>query len=221
MPVQVNSEYFNNQNVPADDEYSNYQQVKSTALLGGATLTDGNVFDIATTFISAARLSGARPEAVNDNCIWEFDTGRFDSEATETKVTVVASQSGDRTFWEVVISGDIGDQNVSNFTFLNGYTSNNGSSGEWRGFDPDNSNSEASLYTWNQDNDGVYQLLFEIDAGDDTIVAYERGIESNRMSYFNGQNEFSIFWNEGDDTGWIDEDKDTKKCYADFLNAPC
>ncbi len=221
-PVMVSNEYFNNQNVPNDDEYMNYQQVKSVALSGGALLSGGGVFGIATTFIAAAQLLGIQPSAGDGNCIWEFDASQFDPDASDTVVTVRASKSGDRTLWEVDISGDIGDETVSNFTYISGFTSDDGNSGEWRGFDPENSGAEAYVYTWNRESDEVYQLSLDVDDGSDESITYERdGGDSNTMSFFNGEDDFSIFWNENNDSGWIEEGSTDRRCYDDFINASC
>jgi len=221
-PVMVSNEYFNNQNVPNDDEHMTYQQVKSVALSGGALLSGGGAFGVATTFIAAAQLLGVQPESGDGSCIWEFDASQFDPDASETVVTVRASKSGDRTLWEVNISGDIGDEIVDNFTFVTGFTSNDGNSGEWIGYDPDNPGAEAYVYTWNRESEEVYQLSLVIDDGDDSSVDYERdGIDNNTMSFFNGSETFSIFWNEADDTGWIEEVGTDRRCYADFVNSPC
>lgn len=221
-PVTVSNEYFNNQNVPNDDEHINYQQVKSVAVSGGALLSGGGVFGVATTFIAAAQLLGVQPESGDGSCIWEFDASQFDPEASETVVTVIASKSGNRTTWEVNVSGDIGDETVSNFTFVTGFTTDDGNSGEWRGFEPDNPGTEAYVYTWNRESEDVYQLSLDIEEGNDTSVTYERdGADSNTMSFFDGQENVSIFWNEADDSGWIEEEGEERKCYADFVNAPC
>lgn len=221
-PVMVSNEYFNNQNVPTDEEHLNYQQVKSVALTGGALLSGGGAFGVATTFISAAQLLGVQPNAGDGNCVWEFDASQFDPEASETVVTVSASKSGDRTLWEVIVSGDIGDETVNNFTFVSGFTSDDGNSGEWRGFDPDISGTEAYVYTWNRESEDVYQLSLNIEEDDDASVTHERdGSDSNTMSFFNGDETFSIFWNEDDDSGWIEEESEPRRCYQDFVNAPC
>lgn len=221
-PVTVSNEYFNNQNVPNDEEHLNYQQVKQVALSGGALLSGGGAFGVATTFISAAQLLGVQPSAGDGNCVWEFDASQFDPEASETIVTVTASRSGDRTLWEVNISGDIGNETVNNFTFVSGFTSDDGNSGEWVGYDPDNPGTEAYVYTWDRESDDVYQLSLDIEEGDDASVTYEReGAESNTMSFFNGEENFSIFWNENNDSGWIEEGSTDRRCYDDFINAPC
>lgn len=221
-PVLVSNEYFNNQNVPNDDDHLNYQQVKSVALSGGGLLSGGGAFGVATTFITAAQLLGVQPESGDGSCVWEFDASQFDPDASETVVTVVASKSGGRTLWEVNVSGDIGGEDVSNFTFITGFTSDDGNSGEWRGFDPDNPGTEAYVYTWNRESEEIYELALDIEDGDDASVTYERdGIESNSMSFFNGSETFSIFWNEANDSGWIEEAGEPRRCYDDFVNAPC
>lgn len=221
-PVVVDNSYFNNQNVPTGEEYLTYQDVKSVALSGGALLSGGGAFGIATTFIATAQLFGIQPAAGDGNCVWEFDASQFDPDASETIVRVLASRSGDRTLWEVNISGDIGDEVVDNFTFVTGFTANDGNSGEWIGYDPDNPGTEAYVYTWNRESEEVYQLYLEIEEGDDASVNYERdGIESNTMTFFNGGETFSTFWNEANDSGWIEEVGTDRRCYADFVNAPC
>lgn len=201
-PVQVNNEYFNNQNVPTTDEYVNYQRVKQAAVSGNALLSVGGGLGVATTFITAVQFLGIQPSAGDGTCIWEFDASQFDPEATETIVTVIASKSGDRTLWEVNISGDIGDETVDNFTYVTGFTSDSGNNGEWIAYDPNNSGVEAFVYTWNIESDEVYQLRLDFEDVGEGFVTYERdGVESNTMSILTDNEGASVFWNESNDSG--------------------
>lgn len=221
-PVIVDNSYFNSQSVPNEEQYINYQDVKAIAQTGRALVSSGGVLGIATTFIATAQLLGIQPESGDGNCVWEFDASQFDPDASETIIQVVASSSGDRTLWEVNISGDIGDEIVDNFTFVTGFTSDDGNSGQWTGYDPENPNIEAYVYTWNRDSEEVYQLTLEILDGENSSVTYERdGINSNTMTFFTSNETFLIFWNEENDSGWIEGEGTDRRCYSNFINSPC
>ncbi len=221
-PVEINNQYFNNQNVPDDEEHLNYQQVKSIALTGNGLLSGGGSLGLITTYISTVQLLGVEPETSGGNCVWEFDASQFDPEADEAIIKVIGSESGNRTNWEIVASGDLGDEVVNDFKFLDGFTVDGGDSGEWSVFDPENPGTPALLYTWNIDSDQVYQLNLEIEQGDEVFVNYERdGADSNNMTFINDADEVSIFWNEENNSGWIEETGEPRRCYDDFVNAPC
>jgi hypothetical protein len=221
-PAQVSISYFNNQSVPNDDEHENYQMVKAAAQTGSSLLLSGGSFNVISTYVTTLQFLGVRAEASGGNCVWEFDPTQFDPEANDVTVTVIASQSGNRTNWEVNLSGDVGDENVDNFTFLDGFILNDGSGGEWRGFDPDNPGSAAYVYTWSLESEQVFQLNLDIESGDGEFVNYERdGQESNNLSISTGDDVVSVFWNESNDSGWIEEGNTPRRCYAEFVNAPC
>lgn len=221
-PVQVNSEYFNNQNVPNDEEHLNYQQVKSAAVSGNTLLTGGSSLGLISTYITALQFLGEQPEANNGNCVWEFEASDFDPDVDEVIVKVIASESGNRTNWEVVISGDLGDEVVNDFKFLDGFTLNGGDGGEWRGYNPGTPNTPAYIYSWNIASDQEYQLNLEIEGGNEAFLNYTRdGAESNSMIFRNDNDELVIFWNEVNDSGWIEEEGEPRRCYSEFENAPC
>jgi|GEM_PF-810847 len=221
-PAQVSTEYFNNQNVPTGEEYENYQMVKSFALSASNFSMGFSSFNIITGYLSTLQLLGIEPEVENGNCVWEFDPSQFDPEANDVTVRIIGSQSGGRTNWKFNITGDVGDEDVDDFTLLDGFTSDGGSSGEWRGYDPENPGNPVYVYTWSIESEQVFQLDLEIESGDQGFVTYERdGAESNNMTFNNGDTVISIFWNEEDDSGWYEEQGEDRKCYADFENTTC
>jgi len=137
-PATIAIEYFNQQNVPNDEEHSVFQQVKMVALSGNGLLAFGGNAALITNFLQLAPGLNIQPEANNGNCVWEIDFSEdFPQFGINAVVTVNASTTSNGVNWEVRLDGDLGDgEEVNDFLFLEGFTSSDETTGEWNFFDP-------------------------------------------------------------------------------------
>lgn len=226
-PVNIAVDYFTENEFPQEEQYMTYQQVKSIALTGSSTLSFGGNAALITTFLTVAPGLGIEPEAQGGNCVWNVNLAEdFPQFGQDLDVTVIASQANDRVNWEVRLSGELEEgEEVEDFLFLDGFTSNDESTGEWNGYSPENPNSPAYTYTWDIESENEYEInldAFEQGATVATVNYVRDGADSNRMMFSSeGQTSAEIFWNENNDSGWIEAEGEERRCYSDFVNSAC
>jgi hypothetical protein len=224
-PATIAIEYFDSQNVQDDEEHAVYQQVKTLATTGSAQLSFGGNAALISSFLQFAPGLNIQPEAEGGNCIWNIDFAenfpQFDIDAS---IRVIASQSGDRINWQVLLSGDLEGQQVDNFLFLEGFTANDQATGEWNGYDPENPDEPSYTYTWDIESEEEYQLNLDGYQGGELVLSvnYDKnGVENNMILTQPGTGTTEIFWNEETDSGWIEPEGGDRMCYTDFLNSAC
>lgn len=225
-PVQISVDYFNTNSFPNEEQYMTYQQVKSIAMSGNGFLAFSGNAALISTFLSLAPSLGIQPESEGGNCVWNVNLAEdFPQFGLNLNVTVIANQSNDRVNWEVLLTGELSDgQNVDNFLFLDGFTSNDESTGEWNGYDPENPGSSAYTYTWDIESENDYELNFNVFQEGTTVgtVNYVRnGVENEMFFSSEGQITADIYWNEETDSGSIEQEGEPKMCYEDFENSEC
>ncbi|MDZ7719455.1 MAG: hypothetical protein U5K72_11625 [Balneolaceae bacterium] len=224
-PATIAVEYFNNQDIPNDEEHFVYQQVKSIALSGSSLLSFGGNAALIANFLTVAPGLNIEPEADGGDCVWNInfadDFPQFGIDAT---ISVIASQSGDRTNWQVIYDGELDEQVVEDFLFLDGFTANDQSTGEWNGYNPENPGSPAYTYTWDIEAENEYELnldLFQEGQVAASVNYVKTGVENNLVYAQAGEPTVEVYWNEETDSGWLDEEGEERRCYTNFVNSAC
>lgn len=225
-PAQIATDYFESQNVPQEEEHSTYHQVEAVAIAGSNSLTFGGSAALITSFLAVAPGLNIQPEAQDGNCVWDINFAEdFPQFGIDASVFVTASPVSDGVNWEVVLDGELSEgETVQDFLFLEGFTSNDESTGEWNGYDPENPDSPAYIYTWDIESENDYELNLDAFEQEVTIASinYVRSGVENDMSYMaEGQTSAEIYWNEETDSGWIDPEEGERMCYTDFVNSAC
>lgn len=220
-PAQVDIQYFSSQNVPQDEEHSNFQMVSQTATTGGAFLSGGASFGLASSLLAYAQFSGVQPEASNGSCVWDF------SQIPGYQglgLTISANPTSNGVNWEVRATGDIGDQEgLDDFKLISGFTSSDEQQGEWNYYDPETPNSAVITYTWDIESEDSYQLnLTTAETEGGVAISYSKNGAENSMTFDDGEGGVTnLFWNTETDSGWIEPDGGERMCYTDFVNSAC
>lgn len=224
-PATIAIDYFNSQNIPNDEEHFVYQQVKSIALSGNGLLSFGGNAALISNFLQFAPGLNIEPEADGGDCIWNIDFAEdFPQFGIDASISVIASQSGDRINWQVLLSGDLEEQEVDNFLFLKGFTANDQATGEWNGYDPENPGTPAYTYTWDVESEDEFELNLDVFQEAQLVgsVNYMKsGVENNMVFAQAGEPTVEIYWNEETDSGWLEEEGGDRRCYTDFVNSAC
>lgn len=224
-PATIAIEYFDVQEVPKDEEHTVYHQVEDIATTGNGLLSFGGSADLITTFLSVAPQFQIEPVAQDGNCVWNIDLAEdFPQFGIDATVTVTASQAGDQVNWQVLYDGELQEQVVEDFLFLDGFTSNDESTGEWNGYDPENPGSPAYTYTWDIESEDSYELnldVFEQAATVSSVNYVRNGVENDMIFSAEGQANAVLYWNEETDSGWIEPEGGERMCYTDFVNSAC
>lgn len=215
VQAQITLEYFQS-NSFSGEEYSTYNLVKQQAIGGSSSLSAG--ISAASGYLALAQGFPVEPEANNGACQWTFDASPFTG-GQELMIQVNANPVSDGLEWEVIIDGNFEDENVDNFKYIDGFVSTDGQSGNWNGYSPEDPNTPVFTYTWDIESEENYELTY--DAGTTTIDYLRNGADSNEMTYNQNGEITDLFWNENNDTGWIELPEEDRMCYTDFENSAC
>lgn len=225
IPATISLEYFNSENVPDDEEHTVYHQVENTAIAGSGYLSFGGNAETISTFLVFASQLEREPEAQEGNCVWNINLAEdFPQLDIDAVITVIAEPAGNQVNWQVLVDGELEEQVVEDFLFLDGFTSDDELTGEWNGYDPENPGSPVYTYTWDIETEDSYELnldTFEQGASIGSVNYVKTGVENEMTLTTEGQTHTEIYWNEENDSGWIEQDGEQRMCYTDFENSAC
>lgn len=226
-PATVSASYFSSQTEPdpEDPNYSTYftvQQIATTAsgfFAGGA-----GPFSLASALLVYAQFSGVSPEFEDGSCVWTISPPPGQVDGLELTVTVYATSTSNGANWEIIYDGELSDgETVSDFKILDGFTASDNSTGEWNYYDPASPNNAALTYTWDIESDTEFQLHVEAVASEFGIAAidYSRSGDENTVTINDGEEVTMAYWDEGNDSGWVELPGQERQCYTAFLNSAC
>ncbi len=233
IPVQIDLGYFAAQDVPQEEEYSNFLMIKMMAETSGSMLNSGgNFLAPVSEFLGMAGLFGVDPVHDNGTWSWTFQVpsdflGDFyddPSDVQDAVIQILGTPSGNSIDWEVLFTGLLYDVQVTNFTFMTGTLSLDELSGEWKLFSPEEEvNNEAAVltYSWQIDSDENYgaSVLIEY-MGDVFSIDYSRNGSNNEISFNDGDTTQTFNWDTNAHSGVITADG-TSLCYENFINTEC
>jgi hypothetical protein len=234
IPVQIDLGYFAAQDIPQEEEYSNFLMVKMMAETAGSMLNSGgNFLAPVSEFLGMAGLFGVDPVHENGTWSWTFQVpsdflGDFyddPSDAQDAVIRILGTPSGNSIHWEVLFTGLLYDVQVSDFTFMTGTLSLDELSGEWKLFSPEEEiNSEAAVltYSWQIDSEENYgaSVLIEY-MGDVFTIDYSRNGSNNEISFNDGDTTQTLNWDTNAHSGIITTADGSSLCYENFINTEC
>lgn len=216
VQAQVTTDYFQSNDYPNESPYLTYNTVKTYAIGGSASISGS--FEAATSYLTLAQGFGLQPEANDGSCNWTFDASAFVE--GDLSIQVNSTPVSDGVEWVVTIDGNFDDQEVSDYKYIEGFISTDGKTGYWSGYSPEDPNTAQFTYTWEIESEESYEATLESQSGTD--IEYTRdGSASNNMIYYEGSSETELFWNEDDDSGWIEASGETRACYENFEDSAC
>ncbi len=231
-PVVIDTQYFNTNSVPNDMEHSNYKSVEGMAIFGNTLFQADATVGLVNSFLSLAPMLNIQPEFDNGSWTWNFnvtgffkDAGFFENEVVETIIQIIATPTSGGVEWVVQYTGNFLDTRVENFRFITGFTSTDGSNGEWRFFDPDGGNTPAAVYSWNIESDTIKTASIDINSYADfsnMVITYERDGAENWLSVEPANGQYSrVYWNAETHSGWYEDFQTERVCYTNFVNSGC
>lgn len=226
-PATINASYFNSQTEPdpQDPDYSTYFAVQQAAVSGSSFFAGGaGPFGLASALLVYAQFAGITPEFEDGSCVWTITPPPGQVDGLDLTVTVYATPTSNGVNWEIIYDGELNEEDtVSDFRILTGFTSSDGSNGEWNYFDPASPNNAALTYTWDIESEENFELDVTAIASEFGIagIDYDRDGDENFMTINDGENVTNVYWNEGNDTGWIELPGQPRMCYENFVNAAC
>lgn len=219
LQAQADVSYFQDQEIPDEEQYSVYKQVEQTAIQGSSVLSSAGAFSVASGLLTYAQNFGPPPSFEDGSCVWEINIPEEFNDGEALTVNVYATQASGGVEWQIDATGVIFDENVENHRIITGFTSDDESSGEWNLFDPEVENTPALTYSWDIESENILELGFSsLEMG---AISYSKNGADNFMSFNIPDQSSDIHWNEETDSGWIEPEGGERHCYVDFENASC
>jgi hypothetical protein len=219
LHVQADVSYFQEQDIPNEEEYSVYKQVEQIATLGASLLASGGALEIAAGVLAFAHSLNIQPEFKDGACVWEITIPEGFVEEGSPTITVFGTPANNGVNWEIKATGLIFGEEVEDQTIITGFAASDEQSGEWNLYDPEMGTTPAVTYTWNIDSEDIYQMNFNAEG--EAAVDYARNGAENDMSFESPGMVMSIHWNTETDSGWLIDESGMQCFYEDFVNAGC
>jgi len=229
-PALIDLTYFTNQNVPNDENHTIYKTVEAVAISGSGLMQAGGLLGSADAFLLFMRATNQRPEFSNGSWVWSVtvpsgfmkDSGlEFNNELGEVTIKISATPVSGGVQWEIRYTGLIGDEYLDDFRLIRGFTSEDEMKGEWNFFLPESGNNPIMVYTWEKSSLTEFTMTLTASYGSDVVaIEYEKNGTENWMTFSDGTEVSTVYWNESNHSGWI-EQHGQRMCYENFQNTAC
>lgn len=229
-PAVINLTYFSNQTVPVDENHMAYQTVAAIAITGGSLLEAGGLLASADTFLLFMKSTNQRPEFSNGSWVWSLtvplafmkDAGlTFNNEASEITIKISATPVSGGVQWDIRYTGLIEEEFLNDFRLISGFISDDEMKGEWNFFLPEGGNNPIMVYTWDITSATEFTMtLMAANGADVVVLEYEKNGVENWMTFNDGSDIDTLYWNESTHSGWIEQDGQ-RMCYENFQNTAC
>ena len=232
-PVLINTQYFQDQSIPDDEEHSAYKRVEAMVTLGSATFNAEGTMGMVNSFLSLAPMLNVTPEQIDGSWVWEFNVSGFLKEfehlnqtsSNQTIVTIIATPSGNGYEWQVLYTGLLGTIGVEDFALIRGFTTADYSSGEWRFYDPEGDNSPMATYNWEIVNEAEKNVLLTINQfGEfsEINISYSVQMAEHFLNFESADGTYTrAYWNTDTNSGWFEDFQTSRICYTNFVNSDC
>lgn len=178
------------------------------------------------TFFGMA--DGEEPDFEDGNWVWTYSISS-DGETVEFKLTADINESANEVNWAYYITYTGGEQDFQDYKFMEGTTSLDGSSGNWKvnDFEAGTTNTVLS-YEWDTSDDGNISATFNFHDEDITSsIEYVQDGTAHTLTMkgytYNDGNDLEIYWDTEADHGyWWDKGSHEKLCWnSDKNNIAC
>ncbi|MCC5942641.1 MAG: hypothetical protein JJU37_13960 [Balneolaceae bacterium] len=216
-PVMFEDTYFQDQNIPFEEQYSTYLEVQSVATVATSLMSTMGPLGIGSNFLMLIQALSINPTVDGNSCNWSFQVPAG-IEGGGGSITIIGIPVNNGVNWEVRIQ-EAGSSTA--IPVLRGFTSTDNRSGEWRIYDESSPNTPAMVYTWQIQSQNVYSTNVSGSGSDGfPTLNYEKNGPENYLTSLQGSEELNAYWNENTNSGWI-EDEDGRRCYTNFVNSGC
>lgn len=225
-PATIDVAYFNSQTEPDPQEpqFSTYFQVQQLATTASSAIFANPVFTLAPSLITFAQLTGNSPEFENGACVWTISPPPAQTQGLDLTITVRGTSTNNGVNWEIIYDGELTDGgSVQDYKILTGSTATNGATGEWNYYTPENSSSPALTYSWDIENEEVYDVSVNTSSDDIQFVniGYAKNNVQNTLTFETEDGTTTAYWDEDLDSGWIEMPEQQRQCYVAFRNEAC
>ncbi len=216
-PVMFEDTYFQDQDIPFEEQYSTYLEVQSVATVATAFMSAMGPLGLGSNFLMLIQALNITPTVDGNTCNWTFQVPAG-VEGGGGSITILGTPANNGVNWEVRLQ-EAGSSTA--IPVLRGFTSTDNRSGEWRIYDEDAPNTPAMVYTWQIQSPTSYTTTVNGSGSDGfPTLNYQKNGPENFLNSLQDSEEVNAYWNENTDSGYI-EDLDGKRCYTNFVNSSC
>lgn len=215
-PVMFSYTYFEEQNIPFEEQYTTYLEVQSVATVASALMSTMGPLSIGSNFLMLIQALNITPTVDGNTCEWTFQVPAG-VEGGGGSVSILGTPANNGINWEVRLT-EAGSSTP--IPVLRGFTATDNSSGEWRVYEEGSGNTPAIVYSWQIQSSTTYSTTVSGSSTDFPYMNYEKNGPDNYLTANQGSDEINAYWNENTHSGWI-EDQDGRRCYSNFVNSSC
>jgi hypothetical protein len=218
VPAEINSSVFDN-NSPTGTDFALFNEAASYAQAAIAQINGGTI--LGQTYLEFTR--STESEFEDGTWTWTFSSTQngFD---VSVRTTAEELQNGYQ--WDVFVSGSFNGETVSEFSFLSGFISQDGSSGNWQYFSPGDGNQPILEYQWEviDESNSSFSTIFSGGSDDSQRIDYVQDGVDSTLEYtgFETFPNVVIYWNSEDGSGYIDQEGEDRRCWDEsFAETAC
>ncbi len=218
VPVEVENSIFTNNNVTGE-EHEAFNEAGVIAESAG-----GMMMGYASLGQSFFMFTDNQEPVFNDG-VWEWSF-TFSEGSEEFQVISTAEEVSNGYQWTVRMTGNYEGETVTDFPFISGFYSNDGQSGNWQYFSPEDPNQPVLEYTWDNDdqNNGSFStIITDLDTGMETTIEYIREGNENTLVFdgFDTSLDGIVFWDLDSGTGYIEREGERRCWDESFAETSC
>ena len=219
-PVEVDNSLFENNN-PTGEEYQTFNE--AGALASGADANLMGATSMGQSFL--AFTAGQNAEFEDGLWVWTFS---FTDEGESISLRTTAEELARGVEWNVYISGPFdGEESLSEFRYLSGYVSDDGLSGNWQYFFPEEPDQPSVEYQWDtvSETEFTFSSIINLPEQDGELrIDYSRDNDDNNLEYsgYDFNQDAVIYWNSATGEGFLDREGQDRQCWdSNYAETEC
>ncbi len=220
-PAEVDNSYFENNSPPATEEFSGFNNASSHAQTANVALANNTA--LGESYLMFTQFDDA--EFQNGMWVWTFS---IEEDGEMLTIRTTAEEVSGGIEWKIYFSGVFDDEVVDEFLFVSGFVSNDGNSGGWSYYFPNDDGISVKFleYEWSmqgEDNVTLSYTIFDEDGNVAGNVEYVQNGPEHTITMENfGFNDFvEVFWNTDTGVGYVIEDGEQTCWNQNFENVAC
>lgn len=219
-PVEVDNSLFENNN-PTGEEHQAFNE--AGVLASGANANLMGATSMGESFF--AFTAGQNAEFEDGLWVWTFS---FAAEGESVSIRTTAEELAQGVEWNLYLSGSFdGEESLTEFRYLSGFVSDDGLSGNWQYFFPEDPDQPSVEYQWNtiSETNFTFTSIINLPEEENELrVDYEMDNEDNYLEYsgYDFGQDALIYWNSATGVGFIDRDGQDRQCWNEsFAETEC
>lgn len=219
VPAEINSSIFDS-NDPTGETFALFNEAAAYADAAVAQINGGTI--LGQTYLEFTRSTESTFE--DGTWTWTFTSSQS---GIDVSVETTAEELENGYQWNIFVSGTFNGETVTEFSFLSGFISDDGNTGNWQYFSPDDDQQPILEYQWDKvsETEASFSTIFSgTSASDQQRIDYVRDDANNTLEYtgFTSIPDVVVYWNSDNGSGYIDREGEDRRCWNEsFEEVAC